>query len=145
MRAIAAYAAGAALCGCALPQSPIPTPDGTLYQGTIDAMQYRSPLPRDVRIGRKPEEAQGTACRTMLALPTNPPTVFYGSTLAAQLIPWQPLSITFGDDGYAAAMARAREAAGGPPLFDVRVDLHTTAILGIWRRECVEVHAAVAR
>jgi len=144
-RFVVALSTCTALGGCAFPQSPIATPDGTVLQATTDAMQYRSPLPRDVHLGRAPGEATGVACRTMLAFPTNPPTPFYGSNLAAQVIPWQALAITFGDDGYAAAMARAREAAAGGRLFDVRADVHTTAVLGIWRRECVEVHARVAR
>ena len=133
----------AATAGCAFPQSPLATPGGTVYQGTTDAMLYRSTQPRDVRPPPW-RRATGESCRTMLSWPLDPPTPFLGSSLAASYLPWPSFSVTWGDDGYARAVARARKAAGGGMLFDVRADVHTTAVLGIWRRECVEIHALVA-
>jgi len=42
-------------------------------------------------------------------------------------------------------MAKARQSVDGALLYDVRVDLHTIAVLGIVRRDCLEVHASAAR
>jgi hypothetical protein len=135
-----------ALAGCAFPQSPIPTADGTIYHGGASTMQYRSPLPRDVHPAPGAvEETHGESCSSMLAFPPSPPAVFLGSGYVVQKLPWTPLTITAGDSGYIHAVARAREAAGGANLFDVRADLHTTSVFGIFTRECIEVHARVAR
>jgi hypothetical protein len=128
------------VCACASPT--IATQPSTVFQSTTDATQYRSPTPRDAKGPVRSPDVSGTACRTMLAFPSAPPGVFLGSNTVMQLLPWNALSIVWGDDGYATAVARAREAARGATLVDVRVDLRTTAVLGIWRRECVEVHAS---
>lgn len=137
--------AGLVAVGCALPQSPIPTPDGTLLAVTRDAMQYRSALPRDVHLRAPPREARGEACRTMLAFPGSPPTVFMGSDFAARFVPDNSLFITAGNDGYTKAIERAQRSVDGAPLFDVRADMHTTAVLSIVRIECIEVHALAAQ
>lgn len=140
--AVAALAVGSA--GCLMPQNAMPTPYQVL-QVTRDPAQYRSPLPRDVQgAPTPPKETHGEACRTMLSFPINPPTPFLGSATAAQLLPWPSYSITWGVDGYAKATAKALDRAGGGTLYDVRADLHTTAVLGILRWECIEVHALVA-
>jgi hypothetical protein len=64
-----------------------------------------------------------------------------GSSAASRssTIPWPSFTVGAGDRGYAAAMRKAHEG----PLLDVRADLHATAVLGIWRRDCTEVHAAM--
>jgi len=131
--------------GCLLPQSAIPAPSGTLLQATRDPAQYRSALPRDVQGIPDHGETRGQACRTMLSWPTNPPTPFLGSAAAASLLPWPSFDVAWGNAGYAKATAEAVKAAGGGTLYDVRADVHTTAVLGILRFECVEVHALVAR
>jgi hypothetical protein len=142
-----AIAASLGSAGCLSPT--IAVQQGAVFQASKDPTQYRSPQPRDARAPgltqRGHATAAGTACRTMLALPTAPPGIFYGSDSVIGLIPFGPWSVTWGDDGYAAALARARESAHASLLFDVRADVHTTAVLGIWRRECIEVHALVAR
>lgn len=146
MRGLLLAAACGPLAGCvALPTSPVAVPNGTIAQVTTDPAQYRSPQPRDVGSARGPTEVTGESCRTMISFPPDPPSPFLGSSLVAQYLPWQALALTFGDDGYATAVARAHEAAGAGRLFDVRADMHTTAVLGVWRRECVEVHALVAK
>jgi hypothetical protein len=136
------------LAGCAFPPLPSTITSGTIYQGTVDPVQYRSPLPRDVHAspaGPRDRQATGQSCRTLLSFPAIPPTPFYGSGFAAQIIPWQSLALVFGDDSYAAAVGKARDSVDGAILYDVRADIHTTALLGVWRRECIEIHAAVAR
>ena len=50
-----------------------------------------------------------------------------------------------GDDSYARAVRNARESVHGAAIFDVRADVHTTAVLGIWRQECTEIHALAER
>ena len=71
--------------GCALPQAPVPKPDGTVMQVTTDPLQYRSALPRDVRWGgAPPREAYGESCSTLLSFPPSPPTVFPGSAFVAR-------------------------------------------------------------
>jgi hypothetical protein len=90
-------------------------------------------------------EAYGESCRTLLSFPINPPTPFLGSATAASLIPWPSYSILWGNEAYAKASAKALREAGGGTLFDVRADVHTIAVLGIIRIECLEVHGLVAR
>lgn len=145
-RAGAALAAAWILCGCAVPVMPSPSA-GTLYQGTTMAVQYRSPLPRDVSTpSGPPREASGATCRTSLTFPISPPTPFLFSSAALSVLPLrQPLALLVGDSGFATAMAKARQSVDGSPLYDVRVDLHTIAVLGIVRRDCLEVHASAAR
>jgi hypothetical protein len=143
MRAGAALALS--LTGCAIPVVPSPS-GGTIYQATTDVVQYRSPLPRDVSRGAGPRrEAYGTSCRTTVTFPISPPTPFYFSNVALQVVPLrQPLAILAGDAGFASAMARARQSVQDAPIYDVRVDLHTISVLGLVRRDCLEIHAAAA-
>jgi hypothetical protein len=145
-RRLSALASTLALAGCAVPVVPSPS-GGTIYQGTTDAVQYRSALPRDAsRPPGPPREAYGTACHTTLTVPFSPPAPFLGSSFVLGTLPLrQPLVIAAGDAGFAAVMARARQSVQGAPLYDVRVDLHTIAVLGIVRRDCLEIHASAAR
>jgi hypothetical protein len=132
--------------GCGLPQSPVHVPDATIYDGTRDVMQYRSPLPKDVQgAALTGQQALGVSCSTTIAFPPLPPAVFLGSESLINAIPWPSFTVGAGDRGYAAAMRQAHEAAGEGTLIDVRADLHTTSVLGIWRHDCTEVHAAIAR
>jgi hypothetical protein len=106
-------------------------------------MQWRSAAPRDASAGPH-VRADGEACRLVLALPTQPPAVFIGSDSVVQAIPWRPVLVLAGDASYARAIAHARTSVNGALLYDVRADVHTTAILGIWRQECTEIHALAA-
>jgi hypothetical protein len=142
-RAFAVLFGTLGMVGCTL-QSPVKVPDGNIFQGSTDPAQYQSTHPRDAR-GPTWRETAGAACRTLLSWPPNPPTPFLGSEQAAAYLPWNSFTVAAGNDGYALAVSRARERAGGGILFDVRADTHTTSILGIWRRECIEVHGIVAR
>lgn len=108
MRAPSLVAGALLLSGCASPV--IAAQANTIYQGTTDATQYRSPNPHDVKgaVAARPV-ASGTTCRTMLTFPSAPPGVFLGSNTVMQILPWNALAIVFGDDGFASAVARARE------------------------------------
>jgi hypothetical protein len=141
--AIAAFAL-LAETGCAFPQSPLPSRDLILYQDTLDAMDYRSALPRDFTVHAF-RDVYAEACRTVLALPTSPPTPFIGSDAVANYIPNTPVFVLFGDASYASAVAKARAIAGSDRLLDVRADIHTTAVLGIWREECLELRAIAVK
>jgi hypothetical protein len=115
-----------------------------LFVAAHDPMQYRSPLPRDARgIPSPPRIAYGESCVVSLTFPPSPPVVFLGSATVAQLVPWNSLEATFGDDGYAKAIARARDSVQGAPLVEVRADARLTSVLGIWTRSCIEIHATV--
>lgn len=140
-RRLGGFIAAGVVAGCATPVTPAVNP-ATLVQATVDAAAYRSPLPRDVHLdGRPLREASGETCVTALTFPPSPPAVFFGSNLVVQALPWPSALAAFGDDGYAKAVARARGSVGGKDLFDVRADLRTTSILGVWTRSCIEVHA----
>ncbi len=141
-RRLATVALAVGSAGCLFPQNALPQPS-QVVQDTRDPAQYRSPLPRDVQGAALQHEAHGESCRTMLSFPVNPPTPFIGSATAASLLPWPSYDITWGNDGYAKAVAKALQSAGGGTLVDVRADVHTTAVLGILRWECIEVHGLV--
>ena len=145
-RVLAIVASTGWLWGCATPQSQVHVLDGTIYDRTRDGMQYRSPLPRDAQPAVvTAQQVLGVSCSTTISLPFNPPALFYGSETVIAAIPWPSFTVGAGDRGYAAAMQRAYEAAGTGTLFDVRADVHTTSVLSIYRRDCTEVHASVAR
>jgi hypothetical protein len=140
----AAAVTSVGVLGCALPQTPLPTP-GVIVEGARSPMQYRSPLPHDARVLRSPPQtAHGEACVDSVTFPPSPPAVFLGSQSALQLLPWNSFEVTVGDQTYAKAMARARDSVAGAPLVDVRADARVTSVLGLWTRWCVEVHATVA-
>jgi hypothetical protein len=142
----AALLAAMGATGCLSPQFTPSVGDGTIVRDTKDPAQYRSALPRDVQ-GTQPmhQEAYGKSCRTMLSWPPFPPTPFIGSASAASLLPWPSFDVQWGNEGYARATQRALESAGGGFLFDVRADVHTTAVLGIFQTDCIEVHGLVAK
>jgi hypothetical protein len=144
--ALAVGLVAATTTGCLMPQNAMPeAPPRTILQVTVDPAQYRSALPRDVQGAPVQREADGQSCRTMLSWPSNPPTPFIGSAQAASLLPWPSFDVLWGNDGYGKAAEKAVNSAGGGILYDVRADVHTTAVLGIFRTECIEVHGLVAR
>jgi hypothetical protein len=131
------------LASCvAVPVLPPPSA-GTLAQSTTDGIQYRSALPRDVpQKDAKPRIAFGSSCHTTLTSPFSPPAPFYGSDVALQLLQLrQALQVEVGDAGFARAVEEAKRSVHDAPLYDVRVDLHTTSVLSVIRRDCLEVHA----
>jgi hypothetical protein len=145
-RVLAVLAGISGAWGCATPQSPVHVPDATIYDGTREGMQYRSPLPKDAQPAVVTgQQALGVSCSTTIGFPPLPPALFLGSESVINAIPWPSFTIGAGDRGYAAAMKEAHQAAGEGALVDVRADLHTTSILSIVRRDCTEVHAAIAR
>jgi hypothetical protein len=134
---------------CFLSQAPIPSPnDEIALQVTRDALQYRSPLPRDLAGAHahlSGREVRGEACQTKVSFPPVYDDPFLGSEAVLSQIPWDSANVAFGNSGYRKALARAKETAGNAALFDVRADTHTTSVLGIWTRQCTEVVASVAQ
>ena len=134
-----------ALAGCATsPPVPFHVPDANVYQATKDPIQYRSPLPRDLdATPARPREATGVACHTGIYLPTQQSSPFLGSQWLANAVSPANLGVLWGDAGVIRAMEEAKANAGGGTLFDVRLDVHSISVLGIFHRDCLEVHASV--
>jgi hypothetical protein len=107
-----------------------------VYQDTVDPLSYRSSpgaLAKRVPV-------RGEACQSALTLPFGLLVAAFeaGNTAAAPAF----LGAGWGDGGYAKAVSAASASAPGTRLVDVRADLHTTIVLGVWRQQCVQVTAA---
>lgn len=140
----AAICASAIACAsCATPPIPLHVPDGTVYQGTTGPIQYRGAAIRDMKVPAHPKEAYGEACSDAIYLPTAPSSPFPGSAILANVANLPTIGAAWGDGGIVRALAAAKENARGGTLYDVRLDLHSLSILGIFHHDCVEVHAAV--
>lgn len=140
-RTLVAFVALVSL-GCRPPYMADPgvSKDGSLYQGSTGPLSYQASSLADgtLVIGKT---VHAEACQQSIVLPiplggmTTPRTSSPGVVT---------LGVGWGDGGYARAMAEAEKSAGGGLLVDVRADRHFTTVLWVYRRDCVEVHAAVA-
>jgi hypothetical protein len=107
-----------------------------VYQDTVDPLSYRaSPSALAKRV-----PVRGEACQSALTLPFGLLLAAFeaGNAAAAPAF----LGAGWGDGGYAKAVAAAGASAPGTRLVDVRADLHTTIVLGVWRQQCVQISAA---
>jgi hypothetical protein len=133
---LALLAIACAACGPPYAGTPTVLSQGTVFEYATGSLSYQPPTARDVAHATPAGEARGEACQ-------------YGIVLPISLVPGlqevPPLGFVWGNGGYGEAVANAQVAAKGGRLFDVRADLHTNAILGVFVRRCLEVHAAVAR
>jgi hypothetical protein len=60
-------------------------------------------------------------------------------------LPLKPgVTVAAGDAGVAKAVAEAKRSVQDAALFDVRIDVRTTSVLSLVRRDCLEVHALAA-
>jgi hypothetical protein len=149
MRGWAVLVAGVALLGCAplagrtrdpayVGNGPgfLMLPPLNVYQDSTGPLSYRSPAGP---IGAR--EVHGEACQSGLMLPVGLiwAAIESGNTARAPGF----LSAGWGDGGYAKAVAAAAALAPNARLANVRADLNTRIILGVWRQECVRVVAAV--
>ncbi len=106
-----------------------------VYQDSSGALSYHSPT----ALGSAPGPAlrvQGRACQHGLQFP------LIG---ARKDLAGTSLSAGWGQGAYREALDDARESL--PPqalLFDVRADINTFMILTVYRRQCLEINAAVA-
>jgi hypothetical protein len=142
-RGLAVLALGAACVACQIPPSPVHVPDGTVYEGTHNPVQYRAALIRDLKVNATPKQAYGEACKTGFYLPTYQVSPFLGSSWLANAVTPFNVGVVWGNAGVIRAIAEAKESSGAKLLYNVRLDQHSTAILGVWHRDCVEVHADV--
>jgi len=118
---------------------------GTVFEQATGALSYQSPTARDVvRTSREPHTVRGESCQHAIVLPVAFAATFFQKPTSTDVSRIPPLGVAWGDGGYARALEEARAAAGGAELYDVRADTHVTAILGIYVRSCLEVHAEVA-
>jgi hypothetical protein len=138
-----ALAIALACVSCATPPMPIHVPDGTIYEGTSGPIQYRGHAIRDLTVPARPREAFGEACRFGIYLPSAPSSPFLGSAVIANVANLPTLGVAWGDGGIIRALAAARASAHGAEIYDVRLDVHSIQVLGIFHHDCVEVHAAV--
>jgi hypothetical protein len=143
MRAATATAALAiAATGCAPIYLPTPgtLPLGTVFQNSHGPLAYRSPTePGVVRT-----QVTGEACSDALVVPPAFGAGFLVDPTQTNLSKIPTLGIAWGDAGIARAVADAKEHAAGGRLYDVRIDAHTTSVLGVYLHLCTEVHATVA-
>lgn len=112
-------------------------PPLTVYQDSTGPLSHRVAARSEDGL----REVRGDACQSGLMLPVGLvwAAIASGNTAAAPGF----LSFGWGDGGYAAAAANALTGAPGARLVNVRADLHTTIILGVWREQCVHLTALV--
>lgn len=106
-----------------------------VYQDSAGPLSYRS-----VAKGSQPGlPVWGEACQSAVTLPFG---LLWAAVDAGNLANAPAfLGVGWGDGGYGKAVSSARAAAPGSRLVDVRADLRTRVVLGIWRQQCVEIAA----
>jgi hypothetical protein len=114
----------------------IALPPLVLYQNSVGPLSYRS---QPVGSGAA-HEVRGEACQSAITLPVGLvwAAIKAGNTAFATAF----LSGGWGEGGYAEALASALKSAPNARLVNVRADLNTKIILGIWREQCVRVVAS---
>jgi len=114
----------------------IALPPVVLYQDSAGPLSYRSPAASSAFT----LEVRGEACQRAWTVPVGLvwAAIKSGNTAYAPAY----LSGGWGDGGYARAMASAQDRAPNAHLTDVRADMRTMIILGIWREQCVRVVAS---
>jgi hypothetical protein len=113
----------------------ISLPPIVAFQDSIGPLSYRAPLGSE----GPPREVRGEACQSALTLPVGLvwAAIKAGSTARAAAF----LGGGWGDGGYSVAASRALAGTPGARLTNVRADLHTRIILGVWRQQCVQITA----
>jgi hypothetical protein len=106
-----------------------------LVQDSTGPLSYRAALaaPGPAR------PVRGAACQSAITLPFGLILAAFESGNPANAAAF--VGAGWGDGGYERALAAAAAAAPGARLADVRADLRTRIVLGIWRQQCVEVVA----
>jgi hypothetical protein len=147
MRTAIVVVAATACCACAPAYVARPGVSlaGTVLETATGPLSYQAATPRDAgaaTIARR--TVRGEACQHAIVLPVASAAVFFGKPTSTDVSRVPPLGVAWGDGGYARALEGARASARGATLYDVRADTHITAILGVYVRSCLEVHAEVA-
>jgi hypothetical protein len=115
----------------------IALPPLAVYQNSVGPLSFRS----QAAAGSAPaREVRGEACQSALTLPVGLvwAAIKSGNTAYAPGF----LSGGWGEGGYAEAVSSAAKSAPNALLVNVRADLNTRIILGIWRQQCVRVVAS---
>ncbi len=114
--------------------SAIALPSVLLYQDSTGPLSYRAAVGAGA-----PHEVRGEACQSALTLPVGLvwAAIKGGNPAAAAGF----IGGGWGEGGYSTAASRALAATPGMRLTNVRADLQTTIILGVWRQQCVEITA----
>jgi hypothetical protein len=108
-----------------------PFSSGVIYYDSSGPLSFPSMTPKDVPKGVTTiREVKGRACQRGLAIPT---AVSFNST---------HIGIYFGNGGYGKALAQIkRRNPRVIGLYDVRTDVETFSILGVYQSLCTEVTA----
>ena len=133
-----------ASCGPPYVARPGVLPEGTVFEEATGPLSYQASTPRDVGRVAPRGEAHGEACQYGIIVPISAASTFFRNPTADDVARIPPLGVVWGEGGYAAAMADAQQSAGGGRLYDVRADLHISSVLGVYVRDCVDVHASIA-
>jgi hypothetical protein len=113
----------------------ISLPPLVAYQSSSGPLSYRAAVaePGGLRA------VHGEACQSAITLPVG--LVWAAFTSGNTALAAGFLSGGWGSGGYVEAVADALSDAPGARLVDVRADLQTKIILGIWRQQCVRITA----
>ncbi len=134
-------------CACCAPPyvaRPQVLTTGTIFEHASGPTSYQAPAPRDVGRAAPRGTAYGESCQYGIILPVSLAAVFLSPPASDDVARIPPLGVVWGEGGYADALARADRDAMGGRLYDVRADLHVSSVLGVYVRQCVEVHASIA-
>jgi hypothetical protein len=110
-------------------------PPLVVYQGSSGPLSYRAPVDGQTAA----PDVRGEACQSGITLPVGLVWAAIKSGNAARAPAF--LSTGWGAGGYAEAVSQALAQAPGARLVNVRADLATRIILGVWRQQCVRVTA----
>lgn len=139
--ALAVVVSGAVACTPIGRGPPLLALEGNVFADLDGPVAYASPTPRDVAGASPDRQVKGEACLDAIALPLG----YLVPLFTGSGSPIPSLGVAWGDGGFRRALADAKASAPEGHLYDVRADMHTRSILGVWIHHCLEVHAAVAR
>lgn len=116
----------------------IALPPVVVYQSSSGPLSYRAAVSNEDGL----REVSGVVCQSGLMLPVALvwAAIKSGNVAAAPGF----LSAGWGEGTYAAAVSSALADSPGKRLVNVRADLQTRIILGVWRQQCVRVTGAAA-
>lgn len=110
-------------------------PPLAVYQDSSGPLSYRSTVAQPGTL----REVHGESCQSAITLPVGLVWAAIESGNAARAPAF--VSGGWGAGGYAEAVANALATTPGARLVNVRADMQTKIILGIWRQQCVRVAA----
>jgi hypothetical protein len=111
----------------------IALPPIVVYQDSSGPLSYRAALGG----GGVLRQVHGEACQSSLTLPVG----LVWAAIKSGSIARAPASLSggWGEGDYSTAVSRALADSPGMRLSNVRADLRTRIILGVWRQQCVQI------